>query len=154
MPTGLGRAPGSSRARSGAPHGLAPWGTGGPDHTITRVIPTRKAIVEVLCPAPSRCRHVHGPRVWRAPTSRTANPSPSSASPTPPPEERPNGLSRIRWGGSTPNHPALRLGTQMGSDSPGQHDYIFFSKSHALLPKTIRDTPEGGSYNSNKSNFI
>ncbi len=51
------------------------------------------------------------------------HPSPSSTLSTPP-EERPNGLSRIRWGGSTPNHPAvLRSGMQMGSDSPGQHDH-------------------------------
>jgi hypothetical protein len=141
MPTGLGRAPGPSRTRPAAPHGLAPWGTGGLDHSATTPSlgrsPTRKAIVDVLCPAPSRCRHVHGPRAWRAPTSCTATPSP-----TPPPEERPNGFIRTRWA----NHPAaLRLGTQMGSDSPGQHEYIFSSKSHALLPKTIRDTPEGGS---------
>ncbi len=39
-------------------------------------------------------------------------------------------MSRIRWGRSTPNHPAaLSLGMQMGSDSPGQHEYILFSKS-------------------------
>ena len=37
---------------------------------------------------------------------------------------------------------------QMGSDSPGQHEYIFSTKSHALLPKTMRDTPEGGSSSS------
>ena len=73
----------------------------------------------------------------------------STPSTTPPPEERLNGINRTRWGGSTPNHPAaLRLGTQMGSDSPGQHEYIFSTKSHALLPKTMRDTPEEGSSSS------
>ena len=54
-------------------------------------------------------------------------------------------MSRLRWGGSTPNHPAaLRLGTQMGSDSPGQHEYIFFLEVSYLDPENhTRHTRRG-----------
>ena len=83
----------------------------------------------------------HGPRAWRATTSCTSTPSP-----TPSLEEHTQRNQPVKVGRVYPNHPAaLRLGTQMGSDSPGQHEYIFSTKSHALLPKTMRDTPEGGS---------
>ena len=86
----------------------------------------------------------HGPRAWRATTSCTSTPSP-----TPSLEEHTQRNQPVKVGRVYPNHPAaLRLGTQMGSDSPGQHEYIFSTKSHALLPKTIRDTPEGGSSSS------
>ena len=54
-------------------------------------------------------------------------------------------MSRLRWGGSTPNHPAaLRLGTQMGSDSPGQHEYIFSLEVSCLDPENhTRHTRRG-----------
>ena len=91
--------PGTTHAWPVAPHGLAPWGTGGwppPPPlglSLARAIPTRKGnsgqllVVVVLAPALSRCRHDRpvGPiDRWAtdrrgAPTSRTPSPSPTLA---------------------------------------------------------------------------
>ena len=118
--TGPGYFPGSACCPA-RPRAMGHRGFG--QHHHLGAIPTRKAIVDVLCPAPSRCRHVHGPRVWRAPTSRTASPSPPSAHRLHPrlvanlaPRGQPNVESQRRWGGSTPTTPLLSVrGCKWGS---------------------------------------
>ena len=95
--------------------------------------------MDVLVSAPSRCRHVHGPRAWRATTSCTSTPSP-----TPSLEEHTQRNQPVRVGRVYPNHPAaLRLGTQMGSDSPGQHEYIFSTKLMHCSRKPYETHPRG-----------
>ena len=94
-----------------------------------------KAIVDVLVPAPSRCRHVPRWGCWgglvglRLPRVRPLRPGLGTSS-TPTRDRRPKRRSREppwrrapSWVGrvNPTHHAALRPGTQMGSESPGQH---------------------------------
>jgi hypothetical protein len=165
-------APGPTRVRPVAPHGLALCGTGGLDNTPPWAIPTRKAIVVCARADPStqhpagagtffrRARSTRGPWIGRAPTRSYpayGKPSPtlvithpSPASTYESPEGHPNGMGLRRWGGSTPNHwhpAALRLEMQFGSDSPEQHDNTNLFECHysdCLAPESHFETQPKG----------
>ena len=127
--------PGPTRARPVTPTGLAP-GTQGPGHSTVGLVPAcatppPKAIVAVLAPAPSRCRHVRRGPINRRATDRTGwdsylfygySHSDSGTSSTP---TRTCGL-RAKVSAKVvrvhPSHPAaFRRGMRIGPDSPGQH---------------------------------
>ena len=125
--------------------------------------PTRKAIVDVLAPAPSRCRHVRRATGLEGAYFAYGEPLAAlginylSLAPffEPPLEGAPQRHEPAQAGRVCPKHPAdLRSGTQMGSDSPGQHEYTHLLEVSCLVPENhTRHTRRGKLYTRSVNNY-